>query len=138
MRNFLIRVIINAVAIAITASIMPGIVLGDDGVGTLLIIGLVFGLVNALVKPFLILLTCPAVILTLGLFILVINGAMLMLTSTLLGAERLFVDGWGQAILGGIIMSIVSMILEGLLGLDENRSPVSRDIDRDRRIPRDY
>ncbi|MGB1288223.1 MAG: phage holin family protein [Aggregatilineales bacterium] len=120
MRNFIIRVIINAIAIAITASLLPGIQLANDGISTLLIVGLVFGLVNAVVKPILILLTCPAVLLTLGLFIFVINGLMLQLAASL-SDGRLFIDGLGWAILGGIIMGIISMVLEGVLGLDDKK-----------------
>ena len=120
MRNFIIRVIISAIAITITASLLPGITLANDTIGTVLIIGLVFGIVNAIVKPLLIFLTCPAVIITLGLFILVINGAMLMLTASFVDALQ--IDGWGTAIVGGIIMSIVTMIFESIMGLDDDKS----------------
>ena len=116
MRNFLIRIIINAIGIALTAEILPGIHVANNDLGTLLIIGLVFGIVNALLKPLLILLTCPAVILTLGLFLLVINGIMLLVTASLIPA-RLQIDGFGWAILGGIVMGIIGIILESVLGL---------------------
>jgi putative membrane protein len=111
--NFILRVLINAVGIAITASILPGITVADNDLGTLLIIGLVFGIVNALVKPILVLLTCPFVIATLGLFLLVINGLMLLLTEALI-PERLQIDGLGWAILGGIVMGLIGMILESI------------------------
>jgi putative membrane protein len=116
MRNFLIRVIINAIGIALTAEILPGIHVANNDLGTLLIIGLVFGIVNALLKPLLILLTCPAVILTLGLFLLVINGIMLLVTASLIPA-RLQIDGFGWAVLGGIVMGIIGIILESVLGI---------------------
>src|SRR5258707_11588330 len=106
MGKFLLRVIINAIAIAITANLLPGIHIVNQDLGTLLLIGLIFGIVNALVKPLLSLLTCPFIILTLGLFILVINGAMLLLTANLSGG-RLIVDGFWWAVGGGIIMGIV-------------------------------
>ena len=61
MRDFVVRVLINAVAIAITAMIIPSIQVADNSIGTLLIIGLIFGIVNSMLKPILILLTCPAV-----------------------------------------------------------------------------
>jgi putative membrane protein len=128
MRNFLIRVIINAIGIAITAQLLPGITVADNDIGTLLIIGLVFGIVNALVKPILMILTCPAVILSLGLFILVINGLLLLLTASLIPA-RLSVDGLGPAILGGIVMGIISIILEALLGVnDKNGGKKEREV----------
>src|SRR5579871_5888671 len=94
-RNFIIRLIINMIAIAITAKLLPGIHV-NGGVGTLLIVALVFGIINAIIKPILIVLTCPAVILTLGLFILVINGVLLLLTSAVLGSS-FTVDGFGTA-----------------------------------------
>jgi putative membrane protein len=113
MRGFLVRLLINMVAISLTAELLPGIVV-NGGFGTLLLVALVFGIVNAIVKPILILLTCPAVILSLGLFILVINGLMLMLTSSLLG-DRFFVDGFGTAFIGGIVMGILALIIEAAL-----------------------
>jgi len=125
MRNFFIRVVINAIAIAVTATVIPNIQVVNNDLGTLLIIGLVFGVVNSLLKTILMFLTCPAVILSLGLFVLVINGVMLLITESLVG-ERLIIDGGiGTAILGGIVMAIVSMVLEGVLKLDEdsNRKP---------------
>lgn len=120
MREFVLRVIINAVGIAIVSQIVPGIRLVNDTLGTLLIIGLVFGVVNAIVKPILVLLTCPAVIITLGLFILIINGLMLRLTASLL-PDRLQIDGLWPAILGGIIMSIISIVLESVLGVRDDK-----------------
>ena len=122
MRDFVIRVIISAVGIAIVAAIIPGIQVQDTDITTLLVIGLIFGVVNAVIRPIVSILTCPFVILTLGLFILVINGAMLMLTANFAG-DRLTVDGWLAAILGGIVMSIVMMILEGFMGLRDSDEP---------------
>jgi putative membrane protein len=85
---FLLRLLINAVALLITAWIIPGIHLGAAGPHpttkdwvTLLIVALIFGLVNAVIRPILILLSLPLEILTLGLFIFVINAFMLLLTS---------------------------------------------------------
>jgi putative membrane protein len=120
MGKFLIRVVINAIAIAVTASVLSGIQVKNNDLGTLLIIGLVFGIVNATIKPILIFMTCPAVILSLGLFILIINGVLLMITDSLVG-DRLTVDGFGTAILGGIIMGILSIIMETVLGLREKK-----------------
>jgi putative membrane protein len=116
LRSFIIRLIINAIALYVTASILPGITLRDDSVGTLLLIALVFGIVNAIVKPITTLLTCPMIILTLGLFSLVINALMLLLTSALLGAETFHIDGFWTALLAGIVMAIVAMIAEWVLG----------------------
>ncbi len=120
MREFLIRVLINAVAIAVTALLIPNIHIANNDVTTLLIIGLIFGLVNSLLKPLLILLTCPAVLLSLGLFIFVINGFMLMITDSLAG-DRLTIDGGiFTAILGGMVMAAVTIALESVLKLDDS------------------
>lgn len=123
MRNFAIRLIINGAALAITAYLLPGIAIRDDDLLTLLIIALIFGVINALVKPILTLLTCPLIIVSLGIFIFVLNGALLMLTSWLSGG-RLTVDGLGWAILGGIIMGIAGIVVEAILralGLEEEK-----------------
>jgi putative membrane protein len=134
MGKFLLRVIINAIAIAITASLLPGIHVVNQDLSTLLIIGLIFGLVNALIKPILAVLTCPFIILTLGLFIFVINGAMLLLTASLSGG-RLIIDGFWWAVLGGIIMGIVGLVLESVLGVRE-RKDKEASTDHDRRYSR--
>jgi len=120
MRDFFIRVVINAIGIALTAMLIPGIQVANNDIGTLLLIGLVFGIVNAIIKPILIFLTCPAVLVTLGLFILVINGVMLMITDSLVGDRLIIEGGIGTAIVGGIVMAIVSLVLEGIMGLDDN------------------
>lgn len=119
MGNIILRIIVNAIAIAITAAILPGIHVANNDIGTYLVIGIVFGLVNAIVKPIVTLLTCSLVFLTLGLFILVINGLMLLLTAALI-PERLTIDGFGWAVIGGIIMSIVGVAMEGALGLNKD------------------
>ena len=103
------------------AEIVPGIHIASDTIGTLLIIGLVFGILNAIVKPILTFLTCPLVIISMGLFILVINAVMLLITASLIPA-RLHIDGFGSAFIGGILMSIISIVLERVLGLDDKKS----------------
>jgi putative membrane protein len=126
MGKFLLRVIINAIAVAITASLLPGIHVVNQDLGTLLVVGLIFGLVNALIKPVLSVLTCPFIILTLGLFIFVINGLMLLLTASLSGG-RLTIDGFWWAVGGGIIMGIVGLVLESVLGLRDSKKEEVRD-----------
>lgn len=119
MRDFLIRVLINAVAIAVTAYLIPNIHIADNDIGTLLFIGVVFGAVNALLKPLLLLLTCPMIVLSLGLFLFVINGLLLLITDSLAG-ERLVIEGGiFTAILGGMVIAAVSMTLEAVLKLDD-------------------
>lgn len=119
MRNFLIRAIINAIAIAIAAYVLPGIAVTNDIV-PLLIVGVVITLTNAVIKPILTLLTCPAVILTLGLFILVINGLVLWVAADFAG-NALVITGFWPAFWGGIVMAFVNMILEGMFGIREEK-----------------
>ncbi len=121
MRNLILWTIINAVAIAMTALILPGIHVVNNDIGTYLIIGLVFGIVNGVLKPIITFLTCPFVILTLGLFMFVINGLMLWITAELL-PDRLVIDSFGWAVLGGIIMAIVGAFLQAIVFGSENDS----------------
>jgi putative membrane protein len=85
--------------------------LGDAG--TYLWIGLLFGVVNAIVGPVLRLLSLPFVVLTLGLFLLVVNAALLGLTAAL--SDRLTVDGFGTALVGGLILAVVGWAADQLL-----------------------
>jgi putative membrane protein len=124
MRNLLIRAIINAVAITVTAYIIPGITVTESLV-PLLIVGIVIAIVNSFMKPILTLLTCPAVILTLGLFILVINGLVLQIAAYFAG-DAFMIDGFWAAFFGGIIMAIVNMVLEGIVGKDEKKSKIKK------------
>lgn len=118
MRNLLLRLIVNAAALAATAALLPGISVRNNEMGTLLVIAFVFGLVNAVLKPVFLILSCPLIILTLGLFAIVVNGLMLLITDALAGG-RFTVDGLGWAILGGLVVGAISGILERVLGLDE-------------------
>lgn len=116
MWEFGIRVLINALAIAITAWLLPGIHVVDNNIVTFLLIGLVFGLVNAVIKPILVVFSCAFILFTLGLFLLVINGLMLSLTASIL-SDRLTIDNFWWAMLGGLVMAIVGTILESWVGL---------------------
>jgi putative membrane protein len=121
-RNFIIRLVINAIALYVTASILPGIHIVNNEIGTLLVIAFVFGIVNAVIKPIVKILTCPLVILTLGLFIFVINALMLLLTAALV-PDRFVIDSFWWAFGGGVVMGIVAIIVEWVLariGFDED------------------
>jgi putative membrane protein len=115
MVRLLIRLIINAIALYVAT--LPQLHLGvtfDGQWTTLAIVAFIFGLVNALVRPVLELLTCPLIILTLGLFTLVINALMLWLTGWI--SSNLFelgfhVNGFMAAFLGALVVSIVSFAL---------------------------
>jgi len=117
-RNFLLRLVINAIALAVTAAVLPGIHVKNDAIWTLAVVAFVFGIVNALIKPVFVILSCPLILLTLGLFVLVINGVMLLITDALSGG-RFTVDGLGWAILGGLIVDVVGEIVEKMLGVDD-------------------
>lgn len=116
--KLVIRILINAVALWAAAQLLPAIQLAGDLVG-ILIVAIVFGLVNALIRPVISLLSLPITILTLGLFTLVINTIMLLITAGLTG-DLLTIqgDGFGRlwiALLGSIIISIVSILLSSIL-----------------------
>ena len=111
--KLILRIIINAVAIWLTSLLLSGFVFSGSIIN-LVIIGVVFGLVNALVRPLVKLLTLPINIATLGLFTLVINTLMLMLTvwlSSSLSLEGGFFKSFLTAFVGAIIISIISTIL---------------------------
>jgi putative membrane protein len=111
-RNFIIRLFVNALALSAAAWLVPGISL-SGGFGNVLLVALVFGLVNALLKPIVFLLSLPFVLLTLGLFAFVVNGAMLLVTARL--TDHLAVSGLWAAILGSIVISLVTALLGGAL-----------------------
>ncbi|CAM5468603.1 phage holin family protein [Streptomyces coeruleorubidus] len=121
MMNFLVKTIANAGALAVAVWLLDKITLTGDStgkkIGTLIIVALLFGLVNFLVKPVVKLLSLPLLILTLGLFTLVVNALMLLLTSWL--ADQLdlsfHVEGFWTAVLGGLIISVVSWALNVVL-----------------------
>ncbi|PJE99455.1 hypothetical protein CUT44_04770 [Streptomyces carminius] len=114
MVTFLVKTIANAVALAAAVWLLDDITLTGDDTGdktlTLILVALIFGLVNLVVKPIATLLSFPVLILTLGLFTLVINALMLMLTSWLADKFDLafHVEGFWTAVLGGLIIAIVS------------------------------
>jgi len=119
--RFLIWVVVNALALAAAAGLLPGITLTGategDRVVTLVLVALVFGVVNAVVRPVVKLLSLPFIILTLGLLIFVINALMLLLTSWLSQQLGLgfHVDGFVTAVLGAVIVAVATWVLEHLL-----------------------
>lgn len=114
--RFVIRLLISAAALWAATQIVSGVHYQGDWI-TLFAVALVFGVVNALARPLLVLLSCPMLILTLGLFILVINAFVLWLTSALSGTLHLgfHVDGFWPAFVGGLVVSIVSFVLSVLV-----------------------
>ena len=121
MTNFLIKTIANAAALAVAVWLVGDITLHGGSFGqqtlTVILVALIFGLVNVVVKPIVKLFSLPLLLLTLGLFTLVINALMLMLTSWLSDKVDLsfHVEGFWAAVLGGLIISIVSWALNMIL-----------------------
>ncbi|MFI5522039.1 phage holin family protein [Streptomyces platensis] len=121
MKHFLVKTIANAAALAVAIWLLKDITLTGENTGrqilTLLLVALIFGLVNFLVKPLVKLLSFPLFILTLGLITLVVNALMLLLTSWLAGQADLafHVDGFWTALLGGVIISIVAWAMHVIL-----------------------
>ncbi len=109
---FLTRLIVNAMALWVATKLVPGVTYSGD-VLPFLGVALVFGVVNATLRPVLKILTFPIILVTLGLFALVINGLMLLLTSSLSDALGLgfHVRGFWDAFWGALVVSIVSMLL---------------------------
>lgn len=116
MRHLILRWIVATAALLVAVSIVPGIEFTGEPI-ELFLVAAVFGLVNALLKPLVTLLTCPLVLLTLGLFGVIINAWMLLATAWLAADWGLpfAVDGFWPAFLGGILISLVSTALSGLL-----------------------
>jgi putative membrane protein len=125
--RLLLRLVVNAAALAIATWILSGISITSSSMTrkiiTLLIVALIFGILNAIIKPLFALFTAPLILLTLGLFLIVINACMLLLTSWLAGLFNLdwHVDGFWTAVLGAIIISIVSFILNVFLPDPDDR-----------------
>ncbi|MBM4380032.1 MAG: phage holin family protein [Deltaproteobacteria bacterium] len=113
MKGLLLRLGVNAVALLAADFLIDGVHLGG-GLFGMLAVALVFGLVNALIKPFVLLLSLPAVVMTLGLFTWVVNAAMLGLTAAF--TDSLDVDGLWSALGGSLVVSVVSALLSRYTG----------------------
>ena len=118
MTKFILRWAINAIALYLAILIIPGIDL-RSGLVSIIWLALIFGLVNALFRPLIQMLTCPLIMLTLGLFTLVINTFMFWLTSVIgqsFGLDLVISDPvWWNASLGGLVVSIVSVVMTLIL-----------------------
>ncbi|MGZ3495924.1 MAG: phage holin family protein [Vulcanimicrobiaceae bacterium] len=105
--HLIIRLIINAIAFFLIAMYVPGFHVASFG--SALIAAIIFGLVNAIIRPLVLLITLPLTVVTLGLFIIIVNALMFWFTAWL--APGVKVDGFGPALIGAIIMMIVSFIV---------------------------
>lgn len=126
MNRFILRWIINGLALFAAITVVPGLALSSPRMPdwvALAILALIFGFLNALLRPLLMLLSCPLIILTLGLFTLFINTAMLYLTSWVGGffGINLAIDGFWPAFLAALVISIVSILLSLIFKDDMKR-----------------
>ena len=121
MMNLLVKLVGNAIALAIATWLLADMTLNGSTTGkrilTLLVVAAIFGVINAIVKPIVKLLSLPFIILTLGLLLFVINALMLMLTSWIAGKLDVpfHVEGFGTALLGALIITIVNWFLSAVL-----------------------
>ena len=127
MRSLVVRVLVNGLALATASWLLPGLDLttpGNDTAGIILgylFIGLIFGLVNAVIKPIVMVLSLPITILTLGLFTVIINAGMLYLTSWISSytTVQFTIDSFfWTAVLAALIISVVSLVASSLRALD--------------------
>ena len=114
MQGIILRTAINALGLAIAALILPGITI--RGLGTLLVAALLMGLVNALLRPIVVIVTLPITIVTFGLFLLVVNAALFGLVAALL--EGFAVSGFFAALFGWLIVSAVGVLSSWTIGPD--------------------
>ncbi|HOX55974.1 MAG TPA: phage holin family protein [Candidatus Paceibacterota bacterium] len=115
MKKFLQGWAINTLAVLVAVYIVPGIRFTDSSLLTPVITSLILGILNAFIRPTLMLLALPLLIYTLGLFTLVINALLLYFVSYLL-AQRFQIDSFGAALFGALIISVVSLLLNLLVG----------------------
>ena len=112
MLGFLVRLTISALGLWLAQAIVPGIEI--TGTGTLVAAALLLGIVNALVRPLIILLTLPLTIVTLGLFLFLVNAAMFGLVAALL--DGFHVSGFGAALLGSIVVGLTGWVASWYIG----------------------
>ena len=115
--RFLVRLVVNAAAVFLAANLVPGIRVSSFGVA--LLAGLILGFVNAIIKPILFVLTLPFTIVTLGLFIFVVNAICLALVAWLV--PGLTIRGFPAAFFGAIVISLISWLLHAVLADDRRR-----------------
>ena len=112
MKGFCFRLVITALGLWAAATIVPGVQI--DGWGRLIVAALLLGIVNAVIRPIILILTLPLTVLTLGLFILVVNGISLALVAWLLPGFSL--SGLGAAILASIVVGLTSWLASAFVG----------------------
>lgn len=107
--NFIIRLLLSTIAVVLSAYILPGVTV--DSFITAIIVAVILSLLNVLVKPILVILTIPFTVFTLGLFLLVINAIIILMTDWII--DGFVVDGFWYALLFSIVLSIINSLLGG-------------------------
>jgi len=123
-KHILVRWGITAAAVLLATYLVPGITIGGNGIITALAVAVVLGLVNAVIRPILVLLSCGCIVVSLGLFMLVVNAATLYMDSVFsqfLGIIFV-VDGFWPALIGSVVISVVSWLLSMFLIGDKERA----------------
>ncbi|GEN54398.1 phage holin family protein [Halobacillus faecis] len=112
MKNWLIHIFVNAIAIIAVGALFDSVII--DGVGGALLAAFILSILNAIVRPVLVILTLPITILSLGLFLFIINAITLWLTDAFLGST-FEIDGFGMTIIAAIIISLINLVLNSLI-----------------------
>jgi len=118
--SIVVRILLNGLGLMAAAYLLPG-VHWSGGLGALLVAGFVLGAINLLVRPVVTVLSCPLIVLSLGLFYLVINGLMLALADWLL--DSLVVDGFVWAVIGGLFLALFNLIVRVLFANERRAAP---------------
>ncbi|MEI6489027.1 MAG: phage holin family protein [Bacteroidota bacterium] len=118
--NFIIQIIISTLAVLITSYVLPGVHIANNSFLTALIVAAVLSFLNNVIKPIMIVLTIPVTIISLGLFLLVINAIIILITAKLV--EGFKVDGFWWALLFSLILSLVTSVLQNIQKNDENKN----------------
>src|ERR1035437_9585590 len=115
--NLIVRVVLSALALLLTAAVVPGI--HASGFVAALVAALALALVNGFLRPILVLLTLPITVVTLGLFLLVINAGMLLLVGNVVTGFS--VHGWAAALVGSLVLWLCSLVINQIVADDEQR-----------------
>jgi putative membrane protein len=116
--TFIVNLIISALAVAITAWLLPGVHIQNDSILTAFIVALVLSFLNAILKPIMIVLTIPVTVFSFGLFLLVINACIIILAARLVDGFK--VDSFWWALLFSLILSLVTSILQNIKRRDQS------------------
>ncbi|MCW3101608.1 MAG: putative rane protein [Bacteroidetes bacterium] len=120
--KFLIQLVISTLAVLISSYILPGVSIENNSFLTALVVAAVLSFLNAVIKPIMIILTIPITVVTLGLFLLVINALMILLAAKIV--DGFHVDGFWYALLFSLILSLITSVLEGVKKRDENEGGI--------------